>query len=366
MNRGKGDRPLLLALALLFAFAGVAAAHPMDVGYLRVEEQGSDLAVQLELDAAAAAVVLGTDATAERVRDDADTLARETYARDAISTERGPCTWSTALGERSGRTVRITSVAQCPAASGTRRWTFAFIPEHRISPTFELLAKHVVDGSERLTLIDRYTSELVLGASAGPGFRHFVWSGIAHIGMAPAEWRADDGGAKLPDGIDHILFVIGLVLAGGSLRKLLGVATGFTAGHSITLALAAFGVVQLPGWLIEPVIALSIALVAVDAFTDRFARHRFAIALGFGLVHGFGFANALTELSLPTGELVTALFGYNLGVELGQLAIVLLVAPPILLAHRHPRVRSIVIRGLAAMIAACGLFWFIERVVALV
>lgn len=351
-----------LVVLLLVALGGVASAHPMDVGYLKIDEQGSDLAVQFELDVKAAAIVLGADATSERVRDGADVLAAQTYARDPIATDHGPCTWSAAIAERSGTTVRVTSVAHCPSADGPRRWRFAFVPEHRISPTFELLARHVVDGSEHVTLIDRYSPELVLGGAANPGFTHFVWSGIAHIGMAPAEWRADDGGLKLPDGIDHILFVIGLVLAGGTLRRLFGVATGFTVGHSITLALAAFDVVRLPSWLIEPAIALSIALVAVDSFSEKLARHRFKIALGFGLVHGFGFANALTQLALPTRELVPALFGYNVGVELGQLAIVALVAPPLLYAHRDPRLRPIIIRGLAAAIAACGAFWFVERI----
>jgi hypothetical protein len=349
---------------VLVVLAAVASAHPMDVGYLRIEQRGSDLAVQMEIDASAAAIVLGSEATRDRVRADAAVLARETYARDPIVTDRGDCTWAAATAERSGTTVRVASVAQCPPSSGSRRWRFAFIPAHRISPTFELLAKHVVDGSERLTLIDRYTPELVFDQASAPGFTHFVWSGVAHIGMAPAEWRTVDGGLELPDGIDHILFVIGLVLAGGTLRRLLGVATGFTAGHSITLALASFGVLHPPGWLIEPVIALSIALVAVDALTDRFARHRFWIALGFGLVHGFGFANALVELELPTRELMTALFGYNLGVELGQLAIVLLVAPPLVLAHRSPRVHAAVVRGLAIVIAVCGVTWFVERLVA--
>ena len=360
----RGDRSVPVAIVIVLALARTAAAHPMDVGYLKIDEQGRDLAVQLEIDVKAASIVLGGEATPERVRDGAATLAGQTYARDAITTDHGPCTWSAALAERSGTTVRVTSVAHCPSATGPRRWRFSFVPEHRISPTFELLAKHVVDGAERLTLIDRYAPELVLGGAAMPGFTHFVWSGIAHIGMAPAEWRADDGGLELPDGIDHILFVIGLVLAGGTLRRLFGVATGFTLGHSITLALAAFDVVRLPSWLIEPAIALSIALVAVDSFSEKLSRHRFKIALGFGLVHGFGFANALTQLALPTRELVTALFGYNVGVELGQLAIVAIVAPALLYAHRDPRLRAVVIRGLAAAIAACGAFWFVERVIA--
>src|SRR5690606_36578708 len=103
---------------------------------------------------------------------------------------------------------------------------------------------------------------------------------------------------KLADGIDHILLLLALMLAGGTLLQLVGIATGFTLGHSITLALSGLGLVRPPASVIEPVIALSIALVAAQAFAGRreHDHRRWLIAAGFGLVHGFGFAGALHEL----------------------------------------------------------------------
>jgi hypothetical protein len=193
------------------------------------------------------------------------------------------------------------------------------------------------------------------------GLTDFVHTGIAHIGVAPAEWRTAGGGWKLPAGIDHILFVLALLLGGGSIRRLVGVATGFTLGHSVTLALATLGVVRPPSGLIEPLIALSIVIVAAEAMRSRPPQQRWRVATAFGLIHGFGFARALDGLDLSTLDTIKALFGYNLGVELGQLAIVALAAPLVLAAHGHPRGR-LVTRVLAAVILIAGVFWVVQRV----
>ncbi|MFK7998871.1 MAG: HupE/UreJ family protein [Polyangiales bacterium] len=131
-------------------------------------------------------------------------------------------------------------------------------------------------------------------------------------------------------GWDHLLFVLGLwLLAGGFNRRLLGVVTAFTLGHSITLAAASLGELSVDVWLVEMLIAGSIVLLGREAFTMNKGRptltQRFpaVVAAGFGLVHGLGFAGALKENGLPEGEHLSALFGFNLGVELGQLAFVL-------------------------------------------
>ena len=150
------------------------------------------------------------------------------------------------------------------------------------------------------------------------------------------------------------------MLAGGGLLRILGIVSGFTLGHSITLALSALHVVRPPASLIEPLIALSIAFVAAEAFLGKFEGHRWKVASCFGLIHGFGFASALNQLDLSTGDLVSALFGYNLGVELGQVTIVLVAAPVILHLQRHLRYHLIV-RGLAAVICLAGIYWFFQR-----
>ena len=189
----------------------------------------------------------------------------------------------------------------------------------------------------------------------------FLWSGVEHIGAAPNQWH-DESGWKLPDGMDHILFLLALILAGGTLLQLVGIASGFTVGHSITLALAALGVARPPSSVIEPLIALSIAFVAVEAITGLWKKHRWKIAMGFGLIHGFGFANALAGLDLSTTQMAKALVGFNLGVELGQLILMLALVPLVVLAHKSEFAKRYVIKGLAGLILIAGMYWFVERV----
>jgi hypothetical protein len=361
-----------LAIAMtVLALARPARAHPLDLGYVRIEAAGDRVAVQLDLDVNAAAILLDVDAAAldaATVGARASALARASYARAPITTAAGPCAWTGAVAALAGRTVSLTDTALC-SGPGPRRWAFPIVTEGRVSARFQLMVKETVAGSERLTLVDKTTHELELELGAATdtparstvGFTDFVWSGVEHIGVAPDQWQTDRGGLKLPDGIDHILFLIALMLGGGTLLQLVGIATGFTLGHSITLALAALDVVRPPAQVIEPLIALTIALAAVEAFTGKFKQHRWKIATGFGLVHGFAFATALTHLELTTRGKVTALFGYNIGVELGQVVVVLVVAPLVLFAHRRPRIGDVVTRIAATAIFACGVYWFFAR-----
>jgi hydrogenase/urease accessory protein HupE len=168
------------------------------------------------------------------------------------------------------------------------------------------------------------------------------------------------------EGWDHLAFLVGLLLLGGSLRKLVMIVTAFTLGHSITLSLATLDIVTPPAWLIEPAIALSIVVVGVDNLLQRKQEGkdlRVWVALFFGLVHGFGFAYVLKEFGLPQEALGWSLFSFNVGVELGQLAIVLVVASALaLIRRRWPRAdKWVVIAGSAAVVAAGG-YWFVERV----
>ena len=149
-------------------------------------------------------------------------------------------------------------------------------------------------------------------------------------------------------------------MAAGSCR-LIGIATGFTVGHSVTLALAALDIVRPPASIIEPLIALTIALAAVEAFTGKFQGQRWKIAAGFGLVHGFAFATALGHLQLTTRGKIAALFGYNLGVELGQVAVVLVVAPLVILAHRYATIGRPATKLAATGIFVCAVYWLVVR-----
>jgi hydrogenase/urease accessory protein HupE len=180
-------------------------------------------------------------------------------------------------------------------------------------------------------------------------FVEFVRQGIHHIFIGP----------------DHILFIIGLLLLDGGLKQLLKIVTSFTVAHSITLGLATFRIITPPASLVEPVIALSIVLVGLHAFFGKGHRDpRMALAFGFGLIHGFGFASVLQEMVLPRGAMGLSLFAFNAGVEIAQASIVIAVAPVLLYLRRQGEtVRGPVIAGGALAITAVGAFWFFQRVI---
>ncbi len=162
-------------------------------------------------------------------------------------------------------------------------------------------------------------------------------------------------------GYDHVLFLIALILVGSRLGTLVKIVTAFTVAHSVTLILAALEWVSLPSRLVESGIALSIAYVAAENFWLRRADHRWILTFLFGFVHGFGFANVLRELGLPSRGLVASLLAFNVGVEVGQVAIVTLLFPLILWSARRPG-HARVLQGLSAVILLFGLGWLVERV----
>jgi hypothetical protein len=361
-----------LAIACIGLVAGLgpwhartASAHPLDIGYLRIDADGADVTVALDLHVNAAARLLDVDPStldAARLAERATALANATYRRAPILTPRGACRWVTASATLTDRTATVTERADCPAAAGQAvaiHWQLPFVQDPHVSPVFQLLARARLAGQARVAIVDRTRPSLELAASTAPRLIGFVWTGVEHIGAAPSQWRGPSGW-KLPDGIDHILFLLALMLAGGRLVQILGVVSGFTLGHSITLALAALHVVRPPAALIEPLIALSIAVVAAEALAGRSGGHRWKLAACFGLIHGFGFASALDQLDLSIGDRVTALFGYNAGVELGQVVIVM-VAAPLLLTLQHHRRYHVVVRAIAAAIFAAGIVWFFQR-----
>jgi hypothetical protein len=175
------------------------------------------------------------------------------------------------------------------------------------------------------------------------------------------------GIGHIATGFDHLCFVLGLVLLVGSGRRLLGTVTAFTLGHSVTLSLAVLGVVAFPVRAIEVLIAASIFLLAVELTNPVpgwLGRRAWTMAAGFGLLHGFGFAGALTEVGLPASDVPLALLGFNAGIELGQLAFVMVV---LLLGRlvrpvvgRAPRLRLVP----AYAIGSLAGFWMLGRLLA--
>lgn len=166
----------------------------------------------------------------------------------------------------------------------------------------------------------------------------------------------------LPRGLDHILFVLGLFLLAARWRPLLWQVSAFTLAHTVTLALATFGVVALPSSIVEPLIAASIAYVALEnVFTDRLFAWRPALVFLFGLLHGLGFAGVLAELGLPRGRTMSALVAFNAGVELGQLTVLAIAFAALGPWRNRPWYRRRVVVPGSLAIAALGCWWALER-----
>lgn len=165
-------------------------------------------------------------------------------------------------------------------------------------------------------------------------------------------------------GYDHLVFVVALVLVRARLRDVALAVTAFTVGHSVTLALATLDVVTPSARVVEPAIALSIAYVGVENLLARGASKRWRVTLPFGLVHGFGFAGALRELALPRAEVPAALLSFNVGVELGQLAVLAVAIPLVAIARRvSSRFDPAGVRVASAAVVVSGLAWFFWRVI---
>lgn len=202
----------------------------------------------------------------------------------------------------------------------------------------------------------------VAGASRWRQFGDYVKHGVWHIWI----------------GFDHILFLLSLLLPAvlvysakgwqgrdtfrASFIEVLKVVTAFTLAHSVTLTLATLGVVALPSRVVESAIAASVVLAALNNIWPVFERRRAIVAFAFGLIHGFGFASVLLDLGLPQTALLLSLVGFNVGVEIGQLAIVAVFLPLAFALRRTVAYRRVVLLGGSTLITAIALVWLFERV----
>ncbi len=178
-------------------------------------------------------------------------------------------------------------------------------------------------------------------------FRKFLLLGVEHI----------------LTGYDHLLFLFGLLLVGGSFRAAARIITSFTVAHSITLALAAFNIVSLPSSIVEPMIAASIVYVGVENIWHHNLDSRWLLTFGFGLIHGLGFASALRDLGIGAHSTaaVIPLLSFNLGVELGQISIAAIVLPMIWSLQRRPVFVTRWVPACSVVVALLGSYWFIQR-----
>ena len=168
----------------------------------------------------------------------------------------------------------------------------------------------------------------------------------------------------IPNGFDHILFVAGLCLLSTKVKTILWQATAFTVAHSITLALSMKNIIVAPPTVVEPIIALSIMFVAIEnLLLKELKPWRIAIVFLFGLIHGMGFASSLNEIGLPPGKFYTSILSFNIGVELGQIAVIAAMFSLIIIPLRQKIwYRKATVYPLSVLIAMVACYWTIERV----
>jgi HupE/UreJ protein len=390
MGADHRTRPVLVAAFAIAALASgpapAAWAHEQSFSYvdLVLGARSGDVRLTVHRRDAATAIGLATpDSLASASAVARLTLALERVIAPRLSIHSSgrelPVTWSGARPRPERRAVELIGRIEWARRPGQLTLSARIVPDDPLHETFanvydrgRLLRQEVLTGSN--PAFDMFTT--------GPEglwavFVTFVGSGVHHIFIGP----------------DHILFIIGLLLLGGGVGRILKITSGFTLAHSITLALATLGIFQPPARVIEPLIALSIVYVGLDNLRSRTRwrsasdsgarklmsprqRWRYApdsganvrdgrtlVAFVFGLVHGFGFASVLTQLGLPRGALGTSLFAFNVGVEAGQAAIVLAAMPLLaLLRSRSPRAAPYALTTASLGVVFAGGWWFVERV----
>ena len=252
--------------------------------------------------------------------------------------------------------------------SGVTGWKVRSLPGHKVATVFT----NSVDGKEHPRFMVMFPGESsftfdLTGLTAKPPtgptpgsvgthdtdrgtaatFVSYLKQGFEHI---------------LPEGLDHILFVLGLFLLCRAWKPILIQVTTFTAAHTITLALATLGYVSVDPKIVEPIIAASIAIVALEnIFRPTYGKFRVLMVFVFGLIHGLGFAQRLIDERIPSGSLVSALLGFNVGVELGQLAVIGLALAATFWIKDEEKYRRWVVIPASALIALAGIFWAIQR-----
>jgi hydrogenase/urease accessory protein HupE len=387
-----------LAILLLCAALSPNPAHPTSVSSTRVEVRGAEVAVRIRCEDQTLRECLSLDSNGDEHIDAVELASgRDEIARYVLAGWR--------LADLAGEAVRgeLVELALVPDSSPAK-----------IDIALHFAATHELEGVtidfalfRESDPFHRDTCEVTWNRAEPAGRLLWVEDPTWHFDPEVAESSFDVFGAFVRHGVEHILlgfdhiaFVLALVLGARSRRAVLAVVTAFTVAHSVTLALAAFGVVTLPASLVEPAIALSIAWVAARNLWQRDGRAPWIEAFLFGLVHGLGFAGAIGATLASEPRKLSALVGFNLGVEAGQLAVVAAVlslyslarvlargpqraAPPdpartgkraeqpaVQHAEQRarPRAETIAPRWLASAasiaVAVLGVYWFVERVVA--
>ncbi len=353
---------------MVAALAAPAAAHQASVTYSTANVDGATVDYEIRVAGADLAEPAGRDPTAPvRVAElppaTWQTIASYVTARVAIASDAGPCpaTDATARPDGGDAIVRWRAVCARPIATLTIVYTLFF----DLDPGHDAALRVIVPGQEPAdTILVADANRFVWDLADPPpsGALAFIRAGVHHVAT----------------GLDHVAFVLALliavvIVAGGgswqrrallpSLRRTAVLVSAFTLAHSLTLIAAALGWVSLPARVVESAIAASIAWTAATAAIRPGARGGWAVAFGFGLMHGLGFARMLTPL-LPPGDVIVPLLCFNVGVELAQLAIVAVALPVTWVLARAigaTAYRRYALPVSAAVLGALGLVWLIER-----
>ena len=359
----------LLALASLLVCSITAQGHQIGLTNVRIAI-GPDRAVDVEIamkgsdvDRAAGTSVLdaGTDLVrpASLAAATATILAYIQSHAVVLGGDEALCRPRAGTVAADGDGVVVRTPWSCAGVADPLRYRSTVLID--VSPDARQVVLIGASADAEQDLLDASRTETALTGAAPPSLlrvaARYVEAGIEHIFL----------------GYDHIAFLISVVLWARRLWPVVKIVTAFTIAHSITLSLAALDVVQIPSAVVEPAIAASIVYVAAENFVSRDVEKRWRVTFCFGLIHGFGFAGALQEFGLPREALVPALASFNIGVEIGQIAIVSLVMPvlltlDLLLARGRragvlPYRPAAAVYGASAVIIGLGSYWFLARTV---
>jgi len=360
----------VMLLALLLA-SGAAAHKPSDA-YLTLVRDDSALTGRWDVALRDLDLALGLDANGDgeitwgEVRAQHDAIATLAMQRLSLSSGGEKCALRVTgleIDSHTDGTYAVLNLAGgCPHPGPTLAVEYSLLFD--LDPQHRGLLNFVEAGESRSVVFSaEHPRQVVGGETGGPlaQFATYLHEGVWHIWL----------------GYDHILFLVSLLLPAVLVRRegrwqsvpdfsgafwdVARVVTAFTVAHSITLTLAALGVVALPSRWVESAIALSVVLAALNNVFPIVERGRWIAAFAFGLLHGFGFAGALQDLGLPTGSLALSLAGFNIGVELGQLAIVAAFLPVAFAFRSTFAYRRVVLAGGSAVIVAIAGVWLAER-----
>lgn len=316
---------------LVLCAAGVAAAHPLDTGYLRVDAEGDRFAITFDIDVVVAGELVKTEPGAldPVLATRAGDLAARSY-RTATPVAGGvACTWGTATATRRGQTVSIAETATCPP--GDVRWDLSFV--NKLGSTFQILGKVHAHGIDQVITVDKSATTIEFAGTAA-SVVDAMWDGLAHTGVLPR---------GLPGGLEHILFVIVLVLAAGTFaRSAMAIAMGIVGSFAGGFLPALPPTVAMIG------LALAIAVAGAAAVTRKLERQVWMIGAVAGVCHG--------AVHGPGNWI-----GYAIGIAIGHAVLVLVLAPPLAMATGQDSVRKLV--PVIAIACALGAIAFVVRLI---